>query len=98
MDPDQLRGDAQRALSAFQNRSAEDAIAWISQAAAEGGSDLAGTFSEIAHNPKFKIQPSYFAIGLYTLIESVNRTYVADEAKLNENGRKALGSAECVRQ
>ena len=83
MDPDQLRGDTQQALSAVQDRSAEDAIAWISQSAVEGGSDLAGTFSEIAHNPKFKYS-RLFAIGLYTLIESVNRTYVADEAKLNE--------------
>jgi photosystem II biogenesis protein Psp29 len=83
MNPEQFRADAQAALLAVQNRSAEDTIAWITNAAEVGGDGLAGTFKDIAQNSQFKYS-RLFAIGIYTLLESAGRSLVADESKLNE--------------
>jgi photosystem II biogenesis protein Psp29 len=83
MSPDQFRADAQSALSAVQGRSAEDAIAWITQSASTGGAGLAATLQDIAHNTKFKYS-RLFAIGLYTLLETVDSALVAEEPKLHE--------------
>lgn len=91
MDPGQFRADAQAALAAVQNRSAEDVRNWMTQAADSGGEGLAGTFRDIAQNSKFKYS-RLFAIGLYTLLESADREFVSNETKLSEAVEK-LGSA-----
>jgi photosystem II biogenesis protein Psp29 len=83
MSPDQFRADAKVALSGVQGRSAEDAIAWMTQSAATGGNGLAATLQDIAQNPTFKYS-RLFAIGLYTLLETVDGALVAEEPKLNE--------------
>jgi photosystem II biogenesis protein Psp29 len=83
MSPDQFRADAQAALSSVQGHSAEDALAWIIQSASAGGTGLAATLQDIAQNSTFKYS-RLFAIGLYTLLETVDSTLVAEEPKLNE--------------
>ncbi len=83
MTPEQFRDDAKVALSCVQGRSAEDAIAWITQSASTGGNGLAATLKDIAQNSTFKYS-RLFAIGLYTLLETVDSVLVAEEPKLNE--------------
>ncbi|MGB8702407.1 MAG: photosystem II biogenesis protein Psp29, partial [Thermosynechococcaceae cyanobacterium] len=66
MDPSQFRADAEAAKAALQGHSTSDLMGWFTQAATAGGTDLAGAFGAIAHNPKFKYS-RLFSIGLYAL-------------------------------
>jgi len=90
-DPNRYRYDAQRMNDAITHKSAKDIVAWLEQAATSyGGDELLEQIKAIANNPKFKYS-RLFAIGLFTLFESVD-----PEAVKNETQRQELLKQACA--
>ncbi|NJK29896.1 MAG: photosystem II biogenesis protein Psp29 [Acaryochloris sp. RU_4_1] len=82
-DPLQMRKDSQRLQELAQSKSAQEMLAWITQAAASGGDELQWQLRNISQNPKFKYS-RLFAIGLFTLLELSEGNITQDEASLAE--------------
>lgn len=83
-DSNRYRHDAQRLKEAVNQKTAKDVVAWLEQSATTyGGDDLQEQVKAIANNPKFKYS-RLFAIGLFTLFESVDPEVVKNEAQREE--------------
>lgn len=79
-DPHRYRQDAQRLLDAIQHKSAQDVVTWVEQSVTSDGDDLQQQLKAIADNPKFKYS-RLLAIGLFTLLETVDADAVKQEAQ-----------------
>lgn len=83
-DPQRHRQDAERLQAVAQSLSADDLIAWLSQAHhLQQDADLQAELQAIANNPNFKYS-RLFAIGLFTLLELSNPELVKDEKQRTE--------------
>ncbi|MBD2503742.1 photosystem II biogenesis protein Psp29 [Anabaena azotica] len=83
-DPQRYRQDAERLQAVAQSLSANDLIAWLSQANhLQQDADLQAQLQAIANNPSFKYS-RLFAIGLFTLLELSNPDLVKDEKQRTE--------------
>jgi photosystem II biogenesis protein Psp29 len=83
-DPNRYRHDAQRLKDAVNGKSAKDIVTWLELTATSyGGDDLQEQIKAIANNPKFKYN-RLFAIGLFTLFETVDPEAVKNEAQREE--------------
>lgn len=90
-DPQRYRHDAQRLQDAVNQKSAKDIVAWLEYTATTyDGNDLQEQIKAIANNPKFKYS-RLFAIGLFTLFETVDPAAVKNEAQ-----REALLNQACT--
>ncbi|BCL34719.1 protein Thf1 [Nostoc sp. MS1] len=83
-DPQRYRQDAERLQAVAQSLSANDLIAWLSQANhLQQDPDLQAQLQAIANNNSFKYS-RLFAIGLFTLLELSNPDLVKDEKQRTE--------------
>ncbi|MBF2029727.1 MAG: photosystem II biogenesis protein Psp29 [Oscillatoriales cyanobacterium C42_A2020_001] len=83
-DPNRYRHDAQRLNEFAKQKSPNDVVTWLEQAATSyGGDDLQEQVKAIANNPKFKYS-RLFAIGLFTLFETADAEVVKKEAEREE--------------
>ncbi|MEJ1930632.1 photosystem II biogenesis protein Psp29 [Nostoc sp. NIES-2111] len=83
-DPQRYRQDAERLQAVAQSLSANDLIAWLSQAHhLQQDPDLQAQLQAIANNNSFKYS-RLFAIGLFTLLELSNPDLVKDEKQRTE--------------
>jgi photosystem II biogenesis protein Psp29 len=77
-------GDVQKfRQDAEQMQAAAKSLTWDNLVAAEVAEPLAGQLSQVAGNPKFKYS-RLFAIGLYTLLETIDPEAVKVEEKLKD--------------
>lgn len=83
VDPEQYQREANRLLQVAAERSPEDLINWVEQAAEHGGDDLQAQVQSIAHNDQFKYS-RLFAIGVYSCLERADAELVKDETQLTE--------------
>ncbi len=91
-DPQRYRHDAQRLQAAVSQKSAKDIVAWLEHTAtAYDGDDLQEAIKAIANNPKFKYS-RLFAIGLFTLFETVDPVAVKNEAQREELLKQACAA------
>lgn len=83
-DPQKYRGDAEQMLGLAASTNAGEFLAQVKQLpnpTSWGG--LMEVLKPVAENPSFKYS-RLFAVGLYTLLETMNPELVKDEAKRNE--------------
>jgi photosystem II biogenesis protein Psp29 len=84
-DPQRYKSDAER-LTTFAHSvgSTKELVSWIENAATiASGDELQEQVKAIANNPKFKYS-RLFAIGLFTLFESIDAVGMKEEAQRNE--------------
>jgi photosystem II biogenesis protein Psp29 len=78
----QYRSDAQRLLDSVRGMSLDALMGWFNQSSIPAGlDDLQSHLQRVITNPKFKYS-RLFAIGLYTLLETVNPDLKKDAEKL----------------
>lgn len=84
-DPQRYKRDAERLTTFAQSiGSTQELVSWVENAATiASGDELQEQFKAIANNPKFKYS-RLFAIGLFTLLESVDGAAVKDEVQRNQ--------------
>jgi len=84
-DPQRYKGDAERLISfAHSVGSTKELVSWVENAATiASGDELQEQVKAIANNPKFKYS-RLFAIGLFTLFESIDPVAMKDEAERNQ--------------
>jgi photosystem II biogenesis protein Psp29 len=82
-NPEQYQQDAEALRNEAVSLSLDDFLARVKQLDTEAASGLFGQFRSIAENPSFKYS-RLFAIGLYTLLETMAPDVVKEEAKRNE--------------
>ncbi len=81
-DPQKFRQDAEQLRSEAVSLSEESFLSRIKQINTEQSGGLFGVLRSIAENSTFKYS-RLFAIGLYTLLETISPDLVKDEAKRN---------------
>ena len=82
-DPQKFRQDAEQVRSQFGSTNASDFLAKVKHLPQTSGNGLLEFLKPIAENPKYKYS-RLFAIGLYTLLESLNPDLVKDEKQRND--------------
>jgi photosystem II biogenesis protein Psp29 len=82
-DPQRYRHDADQILSEVRSLSASDFLAQLKHLSSGQTDGLGGYLYTIAENPQFKYS-RLFAIGLYTLLETMDADLVKDEKRLDE--------------
>jgi photosystem II biogenesis protein Psp29 len=82
-EPHQYRQDAEQLKSEAAAFTSGDFLAKVRQLSEGEGSHLMGTLRSIAENPKYKYS-RLSAIGLYTLLETIDADLVKDEKRRNE--------------
>jgi len=84
-DPEQYRQDAERLEAIATQRSVDELIAWVQQAANQenSGDNLQSALRAIATNSQFKYS-RLFSIGLYALLELADPEVVKDEQRLTK--------------
>lgn len=84
-DPVQIRNDRDKLVASL------DGLTWDSLTNASAGGDLQSEMSAIAGNAKFKYS-RLFAIGLYTLLETIDADKLKDKEALNAVLGKVTGA------
>jgi photosystem II biogenesis protein Psp29 len=90
-EPQQYRQDAEQMRAEAAAFTSSDFLAKVRQLGDSEGSALLGILQAIANNPKYKYS-RLSAIGLYTLLETIDADLVKDEKRRNE-ALQTLGEA-----
>jgi photosystem II biogenesis protein Psp29 len=80
-DPQKLINDAEQLQASINGMPVTEFLEKVKLGT--GGAGLWETLIAIANNPKFKYS-RLFAIGLYTLVETMDKSWVTDEVRLND--------------